>query len=163
MERITREKINRVMEDMRSEIVAEIVEKGVKTAFQNDTYRMWEKLINKPYSSDIEPSEEECTLRAFAILDIEIRTLIQENQSICVNLLIDEQSFFGMTFYPKELKLTEKAVIIHGTAASLEIAWRHIDSVELDSVANGFLLGKAEESGHSLIWCIDWVGFPKRK
>ena len=163
MKPITRAMIDNKVKKMREEFFAEAAAKGVKPTLGRDVYKLWEQLIKPPYSGDNKPSDEECTLRTFSILVWEIERLIREKQSIYVNLLIDKKSFFGATFCPTAVKMTKRSVIVCGAAAALEISWEHIDSVELDSVSNGFLLGKAEESGHSLIWCIDWVGFPQRK
>lgn len=163
MEAITRAMVDNKVKEMREEFFAEAAARGVKPTLGRDMYKLWERLINPPYTGNKEPSEEECTLRTFSILVWEIERLIREKQSIYVNLLIDEKSFFGATFCPTAVKMTKRSVTVCGAAAALEISWEHIDSVELDSVSNGFLLGKAEESGHSLIWCIDWVGFPQHK
>ena len=163
MKPITIEMVNKTIKEIKLDILEEISFKGIDNVYEDDTYTMWETLINKPNSGEKTAQEEECSLRAFTILILEIRKLIREKQGICVNLLIDGQSFYSTVFFPSEMKLTEKTVILRGAAAALEISWEHIDSVGLDNIANGFLLGKAEDDGHSLIWYIDWVDFPLRK
>lgn len=163
MEAITRAMVDNKVKEMREEFFAEAAARGVKPTLGRDMYKLWERLINPPYTGNKEPSEIECTLRTFAILIWEIEKRILKKQAITVNLLLDEQSFYGTTFTPIAVVLTKKSVTICGTAAALEISWEHIDSVELDDTASGFLLGNAQKNGHSLIWCIDWVGFSRRK
>ncbi|MBQ8814038.1 MAG: hypothetical protein IJZ85_06065 [Lachnospiraceae bacterium] len=170
MNTITETEIKRAWREMADNIIAELIDKGIDSAFDRDTYTMWQTLINKPNLGGESPSAEETTLRAFAILILEIRKLIRDQKVIYVNLLVDEKSYFGSKFIPTEIKLTEQSFMIHGdtgteTTTSIEIAREHIDGVELDTVARGFLLGTVEEvsGGKNYVWSIDWTDFPLEK
>ena len=170
MRPITEAEIKRVWREMADSIIVELTDKGIDSAFDRDTYTMWQILINKPILDGEKLSAEETSLRAFAILILEIRKLIRDEKTIYVNLLVDEKSYFGSAFVPTEIRLTEDAFLILGgtaaeTATSIEIAWEHIGGVELDTVARGFLLGTVEEesSERSYIWSIDWTDFPLEK
>lgn len=170
MRPITETEIKRVWREMADSIIAELTDKGIDSVFDRDTYTVWQTLINKPILDGEKPSAEETSLRAFAILILEIGKLIRDRKTIYINLLVDEKSYFGSMFVPTETRLTEDAFLIHdGTAAetttSIEIAWEHIDGVELDTVARGFLLGTVEDtsSEKNYVWSIDWTDFPLEK
>jgi len=170
MKPITETEIKRTWKEMADNIVAELTDKGIESAFDRDTYKMWQTLINKPNLGGESPTAEETTLRAFAILILEIRKLIRDQKTIYVNLLVDEKSYFGSAFVPAEIKLTEQGFLIRSdnrieSGTSIEIVWEHIDGVDLDAVACGFLLGIVEEvsGGKNYLWSIDWKDFPLEK
>lgn len=161
MRPITHEEIKNAWALMMDSIKQELMNKAVNSVFKEDTYTVWQMLINKPYKGSECPTTEETTVRALAILILEIKRLIRDRKAIRVNLMIDGDTYFETAFIPIEIRITEKSMLLCGSAATettIEITWEHMEDVMLDTAVTGFSIKAIGEK--SCLWLFDWEGFP---
>lgn len=77
--------------------------------------------------------------------------------------MIDGDTYFETAFIPIEIRITEKSMLLCGSAATettIEITWEHMECVKLDTSVTGFSVESARENEKSCLWLFDWEGFP---